>query len=154
MDWDLTSYFAEFDGSEMRNFKEELATDIVELSQKATELAPLATDNADAWEAIFLAAEDLSDRLSHIGSYLGCLSAADARNEDYAREEASFALLAASGEKLEVELLRALKGVPDSIIDAFSHRPGLAERAVPQRGRRNLHGSFCCRRQRGAQGCR
>ena len=127
MDWDLTSYFAEFDGSEMRNFKEELATDIVELSQKATELAPLATDNADAWEAIFLAAEDLSDRLSHLGSYLGCLSAADARNEDYAREEASFALLAASGEKLEVELLRALKGVPDSIIDVFSHRPDLAE---------------------------
>ncbi len=127
MDWDLTSYFAEFDGSEMRHFKETLETDIIELSQKAANLEPLAKENADAWEAIFLAAEDLSDRLSHLGSYLGCLSAADARNEDYAREEASFALLAAAGEKLDVELLRALKGVSDSIIDAFIDRSGLAE---------------------------
>ena len=94
MDWDLTSYFAEFDGPAMRQFKDELQRDIATAREQAATLAPLAEDNADSWEAIFLLTEGLTDRLSHLGSYLGCLTAADARNEDYAREEAAFALLA------------------------------------------------------------
>ena len=99
MDWDLTSYFAEFDGPAMRQFKDELQRDIATAREQAAALAPLAEDNADTWEAIFLLTEGLTDRLSHLGSYLGCLTAADARNEDYAREEAAFALLAAESEK-------------------------------------------------------
>ena len=94
MDWDLTSYFAEFDGPAMRQFKDELQRDLATAREQAAALAPLAEDNADSWEAVFLRTEELTDRLSHLGSYLGCLTAADARNEDYAREEAAFALLA------------------------------------------------------------
>ena len=67
--------------------------------------------------------EGLTDRLSHLGSYLGCLTAADARNEDYAREEAAFALLAAESEKLDVELLRALKDASDEMFAKFAQRP-------------------------------
>ena len=78
----------------MRQFKDELQRDIATAREQAAALAPLAEDNADAWEAVFLLTEGLTDRLSHLGSYLGCLTAADARNEDYAREEAAFALLA------------------------------------------------------------
>ena len=115
MDWDLTSYFAEFDGPAMRQFKDELQRDIATAREQAAALAPLAEDNADSWEAVFLLTEGLIDRLSHLGSYLGCLTAADARNEDYAREEAAFALLAAESEKLDVELLRALKDASDEM---------------------------------------
>ena len=127
MDWDLTSYFAEFDGPAMRQFKDELQRDLAAARQQAAALAPLAEDNADAWEAIFLLTEGLTDRLSHLGSYLGCLTAADARNEDYAREEAAFALLAAESEKLDVELLRALKDVSDEFFAKFAQRPALAD---------------------------
>ena len=127
MDWDLTSYFAEFDGPAMRQFKEALQRDMAAARQQAAALAPLAADNADAWEAIFLLAEGLIDRLSHLGSYLGCLTAADARNEDYAREEAAFALLAAESEKLDVELLRALKDAADETFAEFAQRPALAD---------------------------
>lgn len=126
MDWDLTSYFAEFDGPAMRQFKEALQRDMAAARQQAAALAPLAADNADAWEAIFLSTEGLTDRLSHLGSYLGCLTAADARNEDYAREEAAFALLAAESEKLYVELLRALKDAADETFAEFAQRPALA----------------------------
>jgi len=80
MDWDLSSYFTAFDGDDMRQFKEALQKDTAALRERASALAPLTTDNADAWEAVFLGSENLIDRLSHLGSYLGCLTAADARN--------------------------------------------------------------------------
>ena len=127
MDWDLTSYFPAFDGPDMQQFKAALQTELADLRQQAAGLAPLDADNADAWQAIFLAAEGLTDRLSHLGSYLGCLSSADARNEDYAREEAAFALFDAESEKLDVELLRALKDASDEVFNAFAERPELAD---------------------------
>lgn len=126
MDWDLTSYFAAFDGPDMQQFKAKLQADLASLRQQAADLAPLNGDNADAWEAVFLADESLTDRISHLGSYLGCLTAADARNEAYAREEAAFALFDAESEKLDVELLRALKDATDSVFTAFTQRPALA----------------------------
>ncbi len=127
MDWNLTSYFAEFDGSAMRQFKEELQRDLAAVRRQAAALASLAEDNAEAWEAIFLLTEGLTDRLSHLGSYLGCLTAADARNENYAREEAAFALLAAESAKLYVELLRGLKDASDEIFAQFAQRPTLTD---------------------------
>ena len=126
MDWDLTSYFPAFNGPDMQQFKTTVQSDLSDLRQQAANLAPLDTDNADAWQAVFLASEGLADRLSHLGSYLGCLSSADARNEDYAREEAAFALFEAESEKLDVELLRALKDASDDIFTAFTQRPELA----------------------------
>jgi oligoendopeptidase F len=127
MDWDLSSYFAAFDGPDMQQFKAALQTDTAALRQRAAELGPLASDNAEAWEAIFLATEELIGRLSHLGSYLGCLTSADARNEDYARAEAAYALLDAEHEKLDVELLRALKDASDETFAAFCQRPALAD---------------------------
>ena len=40
MDWDLTSYFAEFDGPAMRQFKDELQRDIAAAREQAAALAP------------------------------------------------------------------------------------------------------------------
>ena len=122
MDWDLTSYFAELMARPMRNSKMN-CKEILRRHVSSRRHSTVAEDNADAWEAIFLLTEGLTDRLSHLGSYLGCLTAADARNEDYAREEAAFALLAAESEKLDVELLRALKDVSDEFFAKFAHGP-------------------------------
>ena len=125
MDWDLSSYFAAFDGDDMRQFKEALQTDTAALRERAGALAPLAADNADDWEAVFLDTESLTDRLSHLRSYLGCLTAADAQNEEYARAEAAYALFEAEYEKLDVELLRALKEADDAAFTGFCDRPAL-----------------------------
>ena len=113
MDWDLSSYFPEFNGPEMQQFKKELQEDIASLRDQAAALDPLNADNADAWEDVFLQYEKIIDRLSHLGSYIGCLSAADARNENYSQEEAAYSLIGAESAKLDVETLRALKGVSD-----------------------------------------
>ncbi|SVC76811.1 uncharacterized protein METZ01_LOCUS329665, partial [marine metagenome] len=91
MNWDLTSYFPAFGGAEMRAFKQTLTGDLAALQARAGALDTLATGNADAWEGVLLDGEDLLRRLYHIGSYLGCLTAADTANEAYKKEEASFA---------------------------------------------------------------
>ena len=48
MDWDLSSYFTAFDGDDMRQFKEALQQDTAALRERASALAPLTADNADA----------------------------------------------------------------------------------------------------------
>ena len=127
MDWDLTSYFPQFDGEEMRQFRDSLSSDLQALCQRARQLSPLDSSNGATWEDVFLQAEKIAERLSHLGSYLGCLSAADAKNEEYSRQEAAFALLEAEGEKLDVELLRALKNADDALFADFADRPALRD---------------------------
>src|SRR4029434_8906097 len=86
MTWDLTSYFPEFNGPDMRRFKEAIRADIASLRQAATKLPALTSESTAAWEDILLRNEDLSRRMSHLSSYVGCLASADARNEAYLQE--------------------------------------------------------------------
>jgi oligoendopeptidase F len=124
--WDLTSYFAEFNGAEMLRFKEALGQDIEALKQSAAALPPLREGEAGAWENIFLRHEDLLRRMSHLGSYIGCLASSDARNEAYLKEEAALALLRAELAKVKIELLRAVKDTTDEFFSSFTAQPSLA----------------------------
>ncbi|MFT5367552.1 MAG: oligoendopeptidase F [Candidatus Latescibacterota bacterium] len=129
MNWDLTDYFPEFNGPEMLAFKEVIKADLAELLQKASGLAVLDANNQDAWEDVFVRYEDLMMRFSHIGSYVGCLTSVDARNEEYSKEEAGLSRLGAEASKLSVELLRALKDASDDVFDAFVAREALDDAA-------------------------
>ncbi|HJX10536.1 MAG TPA: M3 family oligoendopeptidase [Candidatus Binatia bacterium] len=126
MTWDLASYFPEFNGVEMLQFKEALRRDVGILQQSAAALAPLQDANTDAWEGILLRHEDLLRRMSHLGSYVGCLASADARNEAYLKEEAALARLRAEITKVKIELLRAVKNSSDEIFASFIARPSLS----------------------------
>ncbi len=125
MNWDLTSYFPRFDGPEMRDFQRALAEDLAALVTRAGALPALSADNAEAWESVLLDVEALSRRLHHLGSYLGCLTAADAGNEAYKKAEAAFARTEAEAEKLEVELQRGLKETGADALDGLAGRPAL-----------------------------
>ena len=127
MNWDLTSYFPAFNGPEMAQFKKALDGDTQDLLSRAKMLAPLVDDNVDAWEEVFLQCENLFTRLRHIGSYVGCLTAADARNEAYLKEEAALTLLYAEGSKLQNELLRGLKTASDGSFAALAGREALSD---------------------------
>ena len=93
MNWNLDSYFPEFNGPEMVAFRQKLEEDLAAPLEHASGLPPLEPSSADHWESVFLADEALTSRFSHLGSYLGCLTAADAANEDYRREEAALSRL-------------------------------------------------------------
>ena len=126
MSWDLASYFPEFNGAQMLQFKETLRRDIGSLKDKAVCLDTLTAASAAAWEEVLISGEDLTRRMSHLGSYIGCLASADAHNEDFLREEAALTRLRAEFAKLRIQYLRAFKGATDETFAAFLARPLLA----------------------------
>ena len=125
MDWDLTSYFPEFNGREMQQFKESLQKDIASLLDLAGSLTSLNLDTVDQWSEILEKNEELQVRLSHLGSYIGCLASADARNENYLKEEAQMSLMRAEFAKLRVELLRAAKEASAEVFSNLAKRKQL-----------------------------
>jgi len=126
MSWDLTSYFPTFNGAEMRQFKEELRADISSLNETASALPPLEAGTAGAWEEALHRHEDLMRRMSHLSSYVSCLASADARNEDYLKEEAALARIRAELAKVRIELLRAVKNTADEVFSSWISKPSLA----------------------------
>jgi len=124
--WDLTSYFPEFEGPEMVEFRRKLEQDLTRLMSEAERLAPLSEETAAAWEKILLASEDLMRRVGHLSSYIGCLNAAHADQEQYARARASLAVLFAQFGKFDVDIIQALKGISDEVFEAFVSREALA----------------------------
>jgi oligoendopeptidase F len=126
MTWDLSSYFPEFNGTEMLQFKEALHSDIGSLRDKAAHLPVLTDASAAPWEEVLISGEELTRRMSHLGSYIGCLASADALNEDFLKEEAALTRLRAEFSKLRIEYLRAFKAAADDTFAAFLARPLLA----------------------------
>jgi oligoendopeptidase F len=125
MSWDLSSYFPEFNGPEMRRFKDGLARDIASLQAEAASLPPLIAESAASWERILLRNEDILQRISHLGSYIGCLASSDARNESYLKEEAALVGMRAELGKLKIEFLRAIKETEEETFSTFIARPAL-----------------------------
>lgn len=125
MTWDLTSYFPEFNGAEMLRFKEAIRADVAALHKAAMALPVLDGSSAAQWEAIFLRHEDILRRMSHLGSYVGCLASSDARNEAYLQEEAALVRTRAEIAKIRIEFLRAVKETNGESFAAFAARPAL-----------------------------
>src|SRR5918996_1369482 len=110
MTWNLTSYFPTFNGPEMLQFKAAIGNDVASLQGAAAALPAVSLESIAAWEDILLRNEDLSRRMSHLSSYVGCLASSDARNEAYLKEEAELIHTRAELAKVRIELLRAFKG--------------------------------------------
>jgi oligoendopeptidase F len=126
MTWDLTSYFPEFNGAAMLEFKAALRADVAALQNVAVSLPPLDGESASAWEDLLLRSEDISRRMSHLGSYISCLASSDARNEAYLKEEAELTQSRAEIAKVRIELLRAFKNSSDEHFAALCARPSLS----------------------------
>ncbi|MCC5875593.1 MAG: M3 family oligoendopeptidase [Candidatus Sumerlaeia bacterium] len=124
--WDLTSYFPEFNGPEMQEFRRGIEERLDKALALATPLGTLAPETFETWEEVILIMEDLQARFSHFSSYVGCLSSADANNEDYSVEQGALGVLATRFEEVGTQFLRALKGTTDGDFEAFLQRPDLA----------------------------
>ena len=120
MNWDLTSYFSGFDSADVAQFKASLESEIAGLQSRCAQITPIGADTAGSWEEIFLEVEVVWQRMSHLGSYLGCLTAADSANEAYKAAEAAFATVSAEAETLEVDLKRGLREASDADFSAFA----------------------------------
>mgnify|MGYP002783917259 CR=1 FL=1 len=124
--WDLGGYFPRFDGPEFATFKANLRSDLARRLKHTSLMTALNAANVSGWAAEIVAYEQLSTRCGHLGSYLGCLAAADATSEAYKAEEAAFAAVSAELDKLRGELLRAMQTVDDPVFALLLAEPSLA----------------------------
>jgi oligoendopeptidase F len=107
--WDLTSYFATFDGPEYRTHRDGLTEALLRLEEDTRGLGPLAPEHLEAWVRVLLRNEEVVTDYSHLASYLACLVAADGLNEAYKQEQARLATLGAAFKKALVPVYDALR---------------------------------------------
>jgi oligoendopeptidase F len=113
--WDLEPFFASFDGAEYRAFRARLADDLASLACDVRALGGLARERVGAWAGILLRLENATARSAHLATYLGCLSAADSRDEAVSRELASASAARAEQEKIYVAVREALRDADDDL---------------------------------------
>ena len=123
--WDLTSFFPEFNGPEMKDFKTKIREDMSGLARTAAGLDVLDAGNAAGWESVLLSMEDLRLRLGHLGAYVGCLTSTYTNNEAYKAEGAALSRYWAEYLKIEIEVLRAFKDASSGDFEAFMARDAM-----------------------------
>ena len=126
MDWNLESYFDAFDSASYRRFKADLGATLEGVRARIEAQEDVEPAAFAGWEAIVLGFEECIRRVSHLTSYLECLVAADAANEDYRREFAALALHAAELKKLEVSLVDRIGSARHDHFEAFLKRDALS----------------------------
>ncbi len=130
-DWDLTAYFSAHGAPDYCEFVAGLARDLPALGARVAALPPLAPAAFAAWAALLADVEDFTARLRHLGSYLGCLSAGDARDEAARRDVAALARTRAELEPALAELRARLGASTDADFAAFVARDDVAAIAYP-----------------------
>jgi oligoendopeptidase F len=128
-DWDMTPYFPEFAGSEYREFRASLADDVAGLLGEVRSAPPISAEMVPAWAALLVRLEEIASRSAHLHSYLGCLGAADARDEEIQREAASAAVLAAEISKIFVVVRAAVRAAGGDDFDLLARQPELEDAA-------------------------
>lgn len=126
--WDLTSYFPKFRGAEYQRFFAALRTDAETRLARASGEPALseAAGNSGVWSELFNGWEDLAARLTHLNSYLECLSAAHADDEEVQSDLAALALIQAEVDKVKTQLLRGIGGASGSAAARLDAEPALA----------------------------
>jgi oligoendopeptidase F len=133
MDWDLTSYFTEFGSPIYTAFKAELTDTIVDLNDRARELLSSDLPMLNEWETLINDYEHMLANYSHLASYTGCLNAADAKNDTYAKEESAFANISAALSKLSDKIIRGMGQLDEVSFEELATRERLEDAAFQLR---------------------
>ncbi len=124
--WDMTPYFAEFAGPAYLEFRRELARDVEALRGEVADLGAIEAGNLASWADLLQRLEGATSRSGHLAGYLGCLGAADARDELVAGETASAASARVELEKVYVALRAAVLAVEDELFARLIDDPKLS----------------------------
>ncbi len=118
MDWDLTSFFPSVESAEYGRFREALERTADALRPRVEALALEPAAGEEAWVCLLLDIEDFQARLSHLGAYLSCLTAADTANEAATTAESAYAELRARAETIGEGIVAALGRAPEATLEA------------------------------------
>lgn len=124
-DWDMTSYFAAHGDAAWTAFRRGIEDDLAELGRALPGLGPIEAASLERWEEWLVRFEQLSARNRHLGSYLGCMAAADARDAAVQADVAWQAGLRADIEKVLVGLRTALRDADEDAVRDLLERERL-----------------------------
>jgi len=127
MDWDLYSFFPAFDGPEYQAFRKALKAELAALLRPLPSAANDGDPLIEPWVARLLQYEKATTNLSHLSSYLSCLTAADSAHESYAAEKAALAEDWASLEKARNVILAILGQAKDEEVRHLREDPRLKD---------------------------
>lgn len=118
-DWDMTPYFRAPGDAGYESFRATLEADTKELLRDVDALGAITSGSAPSWVEVFVRLEDVNSRSNHLAGYLGCMGAADSRDEWVTRETASVAAARADQQKVFVTARAALREVDDATFDGL-----------------------------------
>jgi oligoendopeptidase F len=116
--WSFTSWFSAFGAEDYLAFKAAISSDLANMLERAgaeTNLPLLLKD-----------LEALTDRVQHLGSYLGCLSADDANDEAVKKDEAWFSTQEAQQVKIMAVVRGRLAKLPAADFETLLQAPETA----------------------------
>ncbi len=117
VNWDMTSFFPEFNGPEHLAHTDAVNAGIEALGRQAQELGPITQDNIPGWMELFLLDERVMAEYSHLACYIVCLSSADAANEAYSQADAMLSQIGAAFSKAMAPVMAALRDVPNETFE-------------------------------------
>ncbi len=127
-DWDLTPFFSDVSAPDFAAYRRALGDDARALRARCEGLGAIAADR-EGWITALVALEQFGARAKHLGSYLGCRTAADATDEASQRETARLDELRQDSDKAWVAVRAALRDATDADVDALCADPRLADAA-------------------------
>ncbi len=130
-DWDLSSYFSSLGGDDYRRHWADLEERTESVARLATALPLTGPDLGEQWASLVEAAEALQIRLSHLRSYLSCLTAAQADDERAQTELAKYGRLMAEQLKLHAKLQSKLRALSEPELDEVLAEPRLKTARFP-----------------------
>jgi oligoendopeptidase F len=127
--WSLESWFSSFGAADYLAFKAALPAEVTALEMRTVSLT--SSDIGEIAE-VLNDLETLTDRVSHLSAFLGCLSADDATNEAVKADEAWMAGVWAEVTKLMASVRSSLCELNDETYKALLTQPLLegAEHAI------------------------
>jgi oligoendopeptidase F len=123
----MTPYFEEPHGPDYVRFFKALETEVPALRDEAGALPPLDDASLKAWSSLVERLEQAHARAAHLGSYLGCLGAADTGDEAIQTENARLSGLRSEFAKAFVVVRAALLRAPEEVFDRLVTLPDLAD---------------------------
>ena len=124
-DWDMTPYFSQLGGTDYQTFQETLTADIRTLQQETSALGDLSASTLQAWVTLLQRLEETNARSNHLGSYLGCVGAADSRDEFIQSETAALSTDRAEFAKVFVTVKAAFRQADEAVFTQLANAPEL-----------------------------
>ncbi len=122
----MSAYFPSLGSAEYTRFCQEHASKVQQWEQFQEQQLAIAEDTISVWAKQLLELETIESHSEHLGSYLGCLSAADGLDEKIKQESALHSSRVASVNKLLVAARAALGQANECDYDILLDLPELA----------------------------